>query len=356
MSERLLSALVERGLFRFWIPRSLGGQEIDLLSGLRIVELVSTADGATGWTVMLGSGAGRFAAFLEPEAAREIFAPAEVFIAGTGSPTGIARETDDGYRVSGRWGFASGCRHATWFTANCIVHDAAGEVRSSESGGPLMRAVAVRAADVTIHETWQVSAMQGTGSHDFEIDDRFVPVSRSFSVLTDQPRQAGPLYRLPFFSVAELSFACVSLGIARHALEEYRGLAQVKKPTGSGHLLRDDPDVQARFARAEAAVRSARALVYQVAQQLWAAAVAGDAPSEEQRTGARLAAVDAVSRCARAVDLVYERAGMSPLFTSSAFGRAWRDIHTATQNMVVAGGLYVDVGEALLAPAPPAPD
>jgi indole-3-acetate monooxygenase len=348
LPERVIAAMHERRLFRLWIPRSVGGDELALLPSLRIFETIASADGAAGWAVMIGVGAGLFGGFLERNAAREIFAPHDAVIAGSGSPSGMAVETDGGYRVTGRWSYGSGARYATWFTAGCIVNRADGRARRTAGGEPLIRAVAVPADEVVIHDTWAVAGLRGTGSEDFEITDRFVPSARTFSVLADAPKENGPLYRFPFFSIAELSFAAVSLGIARHALDEFRTLAQTKRPRGSDSLLRDDPDVQSRYARAEAAVRSARALTYDVAAQAWDETVRGTALSEGRRAGVRLAALDAAHRCAGAVDLLYERAGMTPLFHASAFGRAWRDVHAVTQNMVVSSGLYVDVGRTLL--------
>lgn len=348
LSERLLAALHERRLFRLWIPLSAGGEELDLLPSLRIFETVASGDGAAGWAVMIGVGAGYFGGFLEPAAAREILGPADAVIAGSGSPTGTAREADGGYRVTGRWAYGSGARHATWFTANCNVVDRNGRPLTTPGGEPLVRAVAVPAGEVVIHDTWAVAGLRGTGSEDFEITDRFVPASRTFSAIADAPREQGPLYRFPFFSIAELSFAAVALGIARHALDEFRAMAQTKRPGGHGALLRDDPDVQIRYARAEAAVRAARSLTYDVAAAAWDDVVQGRELTERDRAGIRLAAVDTAHRCAHAVDLLYERAGMTPLFTASAFGRAWRDAHALTQNLVVSAGLYVDAGKALL--------
>ncbi len=348
LSEAVLSALVEHRMFRFWIPRSLGGEEIDLVPGIRVIELLASADGATAWAVVLGAGAGRFAAFFDSATAREIFGPPDACVAGSSTPSGIATEVADGYRVTGRWRYGSGAHHATWFTVNCVVHDGQGRPRSTETGEPLIRSVAVPSVEVVIHRTWSVAGMRGTGSEDFEIIEQFVPASRFFSLATDQLRETGLMYQLPFMSVAELSFAAVALGIARHALEEFAMLAGVKKSTGSDALLRDDADARSRYARAEAAVRSGRAFVYRVAEQLWNTVAEDRVPSEHQLAVVRLAAVDATARCAGAVDLLYERAGMTPLFMNSALGRTWRDIHAATQNRVVGVDRYPDVGRTLM--------
>lgn len=343
MTERAVELLQGLGLFRLLVPRSLDGEEVDLITALRVFELIACADGAAGWTVMIGAGAGVFGAFLEPAAAREIFFDPKAVIAGSGAATGTAVPVEGGYRVSGRWAYASGAHHATWFTANCAVQDGHGE-----DGEARIRSVAVPADRVRIHATWAVSGMRGTGSDDIEIADCFVPLAFTFSVLDDEPKVPGPLYRVPFFSLAELSFASVALGVARHAIECFSGLALVKRPMGSRNPLAEDADVQVRLARAEAMTSAARAHVFQVAADLWGMVARGDAVPARARARIRLAGVDAVHRCAEAVDLLFARAGMTPLFTQSEFGRTWRDVHAITQNMVVSADAYRDCGRALL--------
>src|SRR5690606_19334432 len=313
----LLAELHARRLFRLFVPRSIGGEELPLVPALEIFELVSSADGAAGWTVMIGAGAGLFGAFLPPASAREILGPDDAVIAGSGAPHGTAREVDGGYRVSGRWSYASGARHATWFTANCVVHDPDGRPRRTASGEPLVRAVAVPAAEVQIHSTWDVVGLRGTGSEDFEIADRFVPSEHTFSALADPPVEQGPLYRVPFVSLAELSFAAVALGIARGALEEFRALARTKRPLGATEPLAADPDVRVRYARAEGAVRASRALVFEEAARTWETVERGDTVDSLAQLSVRLACVDAARRSARAVDELHARAGMTPLFSSS---------------------------------------
>jgi alkylation response protein AidB-like acyl-CoA dehydrogenase len=336
LTAPLVEALLERQLFRLFVPQAIGGEEADLPIALEVFERVSRADGAAGWCVMIGAGAGLFAGFLEPDAARTIFGDERAVVAGSGAATGTARRDSDGYRVSGRWAYASGAHHASWFTANCVFED--GQIRS----------VAVPADDVRIVDTWDVAAMCGTGSDDIEIVDAFVPDAFIFLATDGKPVASGPLYRVPFFTVAELSFAAVSLGIARHALESFADLARTKPLPGAGAMLATDPDVQSRYARAEAIVGSARAFLYDLAQAAWECVVRGDTVSSAAAARLRLAALDAVHGSAVAVDLLQVRAGMTALGVDSEFARAWRDAHAVTQNVVVSAGLYADAGCALL--------
>src|SRR4051812_23260818 len=117
----VIDALTAQRLFRLWIPRSLGGDELPLPASLEVFEAASRLDGAAGWLVTIGTGGGLFAAQFDEETAREIFGPPEALIAGSGAPCGTAVRSKDGYRVEGRWGYASGAHHATSFTANCVL-------------------------------------------------------------------------------------------------------------------------------------------------------------------------------------------------------------------------------------------
>ncbi|GAB4325731.1 MAG: acyl-CoA dehydrogenase family protein [Dehalococcoidia bacterium] len=343
----MAEAFVEHGLYRLWVPRSLDGAELDLPASLEVFEAASRLDGSAGWLVTIGTGGGLFAAFMEASAAEEVFRPKDALIAGSGTPSGTADIVDGGYRATGTWRFASGAYEATWFTANCVVRRD-GNAVLDDRGEPLIRAMAFPADEVEVIETWFVTGLRGTGSHDFSVYDAFVPAARTFSVFTGKPREPGPLYRYPFMAIAELSFASVALGIARHALDEAFALAGTKMPSMSPGLMREDPAVQVRFAEAEAIVRSARAFFYETAATSWEQVVGGQVLTWKDEALVQLASVHATAAAARAVDLLYEAAGTTPLFTQDTLGRCWRDVHALTQHTSISPRRYLDAGRRLL--------
>ena len=279
-AARATAAVVERivdaGLFRLWVPRSVDAPELELPSALEVFEAASRIDGSFGWAVTIGTGGGLFAAFLEPATAAEVFGPREAVIAGSGSPSGTARPVDSGYLAGGRWSFASGAHHATWFTANCVLE---GERGAEPDGAPVIRAMTFPASEVEIIENWDPAGMRGTGSHDFRVDSSLVPFRRTFSVFDDTPFEHGPLYRYPFASIAEVSFGAVALGIGRNAIDELMALAGSHRSLYTGELLRDRQVVRARLGEAEALVSSARAWFYEVAQSSWDTIVRGESLS-----------------------------------------------------------------------------
>ena len=170
----LVDRLRSAGCFRMLVPRRLGGAEASLSEHLQLLRELAVADGSVGWTVMIGSSAPMIVGKLPPASFDMVYADGpDVVVAGTFNPTGIATVVDGGFRASGRWAFASGCEHADWFVAHCMVDD--GSV-------PPLRMMVLPASEVDIIDTWTVSGLCGTGSHDFALDEVFVPADRTFRV------------------------------------------------------------------------------------------------------------------------------------------------------------------------------
>ena len=346
LDQNLVAELKEHRFFRLWIPRTYDGDEMPLPAACQVFEAAAYEDGATGWTIMIGAGGGLFGATMEPPAAREIFGDPLAVIAGSGNPTGTARQVETGYRVDGRWHYASGAHHATWFTANTIVHEAGQPVRDS-AGAPVMRAMAFPADGVEIIPAWDVTGMRATGSDDFVVRDRYVPAYRSFDVFGEL-REDGPLYRYPFMSLTELSVAAVALGIGRRALDEWAAFANAKLLLGGGEPLAAQPHAATRFAEATATLSAARAFWSDQLTTSWANVERGGSLDDAELANVRLAAYHAAQGTRRAIDVLREISGMSPLFDDSAFGRCWRDAHAVSQHMVVSPAVLEPSGRALL--------
>jgi alkylation response protein AidB-like acyl-CoA dehydrogenase len=328
--------LVEAGMFHLLTPRRFGGREVNVLTALEAIETFAIADGSTAWVLMINNNGGMISAYLDPEAAAELYHDnPRAVIGGALVPSGTATTAPGGYRVSGRWGFASGIEHCAWVMAACRVDD--GEVR----------AVVLPGGDVTVLDTWSVGGLRGTGSHDFVVEGASVPWRRSFW-LSDRPTQPGPLYRFPLRSFGAAAIAAVTLGVARGALDTLAELAGAKTPTMTALRLRDRPYVQSELARAEAVLRSARSWLYESVRQAWIDVVAGRHVTPRDQALLRLAATFTVERAAEAVDIAHRLAGGSAVYTHSPLERAFRDVHTATQHFSVQPTMYEPVGRALL--------
>ncbi len=195
----LVDELRRAGVFTMWLPRELGGAETAPDEVVRLVEALSEADGSTGWCAAVAVGTGALAAFLPEEGARQVYAGASPVTGGSFAPRGRAEAVDGGYRVSGCWGFGSGSTHADWLCGACVVVGADGGPVTLDDGRPDARLMFFP-ADVTVLDTWQVSGLRGTGSHDYAVDGAFVPASRT-TPFAFQPWPAGPLWRMPPMSL-----------------------------------------------------------------------------------------------------------------------------------------------------------
>ena len=347
LPSTLLQELIDGGLMRMCLPRALGGGEVEPAEMLSALEELARGDGASAWCAMVASTSSLLGAYLADQPAGEIFDGGRAVSAGVFAPRGRAERSDGGFLVSGRWSFVSGIQHSSWMMGGCIVYDGAEPVLLA-SGAPDIRLMAMPAEALEVIDTWSVSGLRGTGSHDVAVSGEHVPSERSVSLLTDRPLSDGPLYTFPVFGLLAMGIAAVALGIARGAIEDLIELAGGKTPTGSSKPLAKRAAVQADVSRAQASVRAARALLLGEAGAAWGAARAGSEMALEQRAGLRLAATHAVGQAAHAVDLMYNAGGGSSIYDSSPLQRRMRDVHVATQHMMVGPATLELTGRILL--------
>jgi alkylation response protein AidB-like acyl-CoA dehydrogenase len=336
----LVTALARAGVFRMCIPRALGGAEVEPAVLLTVLEELARADGSTGWCAMIGATSGLVMAYLPEAEARAIYGASPGLVAGgVLAPTGTAVREDGHYWVNGRWRFASGCQHCHWLMGGCVAQD---------DGHPEVRLVLFPASEAEIIDTWTVSGLCGTGSHDIAVRDLRVPVERSVSLTHDQPRASGALYAFPLFGLLALGIAAVALGIGRRALDEIGALAGAKTPTGGRRRLAERSTVQAALAEAEATLGSARAYLCEAVAEAWAAALAAGRIDVALRARLRLAATHATAASARVVDVAYTAGGGTAVYADSPLQRSFRDVHAVTQHMMVAPATWALCGRVLL--------
>ncbi len=347
LTPELVQAMAAAGVFRLLVPRALGGLEVEPTTFVTTVEALAEADGSAGWCAMIAATSAVIAAYLAEDVAREIYGRPDVVTGGAFAPQGTATVVQGGYRVRGRWAFGSGCESCHWLMGGTVVTDG-GRTRALPSGAPDPRLMLFPAGEARVIDTWTVSGLRGTGSHDFTVEDVFVPAGRSISLVTDRPRASGALYAFPVFGLLATGIASVALGIGRRALDEVTTLAGAKTPALGRRLLRERPMIQVRVAEAEAALGSARAFLLETIDAAWTAAGREGAIPLALRARLRLAATTSALGAARAVDAAYEAGGASSIYATSALQRCFRDVHALTQHMLVAPATLELVGRVLL--------
>ncbi len=332
----LVAELAGAGLFRTFVPASLGGSEASVAEGLAVIEELAVADGATGWCVMIAMTTGLLGGFLPIDHAKAVYGPVEAITGGFAAPVGRATAlAGGGLRVSGRWAWGSGTRHCTWIGGGCRLVDDDG-APTTRGDGLVAPFVLFDPADVELLDTWHVTGLKGTGSTDYQVADVVVPEGRWVQPNIDQPREPGPLYRFSFFGMLALGISSVALGLARRAIEELVVLATDKRPQGSSRSLAERAPIQAEVALAEAEVRAAAAFVAAAVDDAWTGVSAGNPITDEQRRLLRLAATNATLASARAVDRCYTAGGGAAIYEQSPLQRVFRDVHVATQHAMVA--------------------
>ena len=346
----LLNQLVTAGCFRMLVPRSYGGEEIDLLSSIHILETLASADSAVGWTVMIGCETPQLLALLPRRSFEALYADGpEVIMGGGFAPQGEARVVAGGYRVTGRWGFASGCQHCAWLLGNCVVTEDGRPRPGAVAGMPQLRGMLFPAAEAEILDTWKVAGMQGTGSHDILVKDVFVPEERSLDIFFGRSCIAGPLFRFPLLEFS-LHIATVAVGIAQGALDEVVKFVGTKKQRLYARTpLAETPLVQYRLGHAETSLRAARAFLRSEAERVWH--LAGSAEEVDDSTlTTRILATDSwvVQTCTAIVDTCYTVGGGPSIYDSSPLQRRLRDIHTLTQHASLSESTLTRNGAALL--------
>jgi indole-3-acetate monooxygenase len=339
----LVTDLTAAGCFGMLRPRSHGGAGVDLVTSMRVYEDLSRADASVGWTVAIGAGCWLDLVGLPRPTFDAVFADdPDVKVGGAIRPAGVAAAVEGGYRVTGRWGFVSGCQHCDWIYGNCIEEGATGN-----GNVPPLRVALFRADEIEIEDTWSVSGLCGTGSHDVVADDVFVPTDRTFALLSAEPCLADPLVRMPLPSPYALQMASGALGIAQGALDDILALASDKVPLFAGASLATNPLFQNQLGQADAGLRAARSLVYGEAAEAWATALAGDPFTTEQRARIRGSATWACDTAAAVVGMAYRAGGGSSLYRSSPLQRRFRDVHALTQHFLLKLDSLTTVGAVM---------
>ena len=345
----LLTALLDAGLFRLLLPRSVGGAEVDPVTFVQIIEEIAKADASTAWCLGQNTGCSMVAAYLEPRVAAEIFGNPRAVLAWGPGPDARAVAVEGGYRVTGTWSFASGCRHATWLGGYCPVYEPDGRVRRRADGAPVGRAMLFPVESARIIDIWSVGGLRATGSDAFTVSDLFVPTERSAA--RDDPAERlhpGPLYCFPIGCLYASGFAAVALGIARSMLDALVELARDKTPRGSKGPLRDSAVIQSQVAQAEAQLRSARLFLVSSLEEIWRTVEPSGVLTLDQRVQIRLASTYAIHRAKEVADVVHHAAGATAIFTASPFDRRFRDIHAVTQQVQGRQAHFETVGQFLL--------
>ena len=348
LTPAVTSALVENGLYRALLPQSFGGAEAPLEIFMRMQEEIAKADASTAWCLGQCSVCAMTAAYLEADAANEIFNTPPGILAW-GAIAHEVKAVGGGYIANARWDFASGMRQASWLGAHVRIVEADGTPRHKADGSPEIRTILFPATSATMHDVWDVIGLKGTGTDSYSVENLFIP--EKFAALRDDPnavREEGPLYKLTTNAVFGMGFGATSLGVARATLDAAIELARTKLPQGLA-AMRENNAVQGMIGRSEATLRAARAYLYATAAEVWRDLERGDRLTEAHRIALRIATTWTIHQSAAVVDTAYHMAGATAVFAANPFERRFRDMHAIAQQIQARDTHYEDAGRAILA-------
>jgi indole-3-acetate monooxygenase len=345
----LVDALHDAGVFRAMLPREVGGLEAEPVEWLQLIEEFARINASVGWIAFINSGIGL--GFLDPERFERFRARTggRLILAMTlGRVGGRATRVEGGYRISGRWPFASGSPFATWLGGMSAVYDLDGSPVMEANGQP-RRLLAIWPADqARLIDTWDGLGLRGTGSGDIEISGLFVPDEQVNPGFYGPPAYDRALFRIK--EMPEVGHGAHALGIASAALAAFTDTVNSRPAPGSarqlmmGHAQAD----QIAFARADALVRAARALLHETVRDAYEAASANPELPLELRVRLREANIFAVRAAKEAVGLIFDMAGSGAVYRGRPIERAFRDISTAANHTNYMEAAYTAIGSYFL--------
>ena len=338
LTKPVVAALIEGGFFHMLKPKSVGGMELRPSVFAQVTETIAAADGSTGWVTCQSNGCSTSAAYLAPGVAREIFGPANGILAWGPPGPYEAVPVAGGYRITGKWRFASGSQNATYLGAHIKIKGT-GETRS----------FLFPKTSAAMKDIWHTIGLRGTASNEYAVDDLFVPEERAMH--RDDPRhrrEDGLLYRFTSGQLYSIGFGGVGLGIARATMDAFLNLPANKVARGAGKTMRENNVVQSQMAQCDARWRSARLLLHNAADEAMEEVEQHGEMTLEQRARIRLASTWAIQSAREVVNTLYHAAGSMAVFEENPFERRLRDIQTVAQQSQGRQLHYETVGQLML--------
>jgi alkylation response protein AidB-like acyl-CoA dehydrogenase len=339
----IVEALRRIGVFRMLVPHSHGGLALSVPEAVPVIEGLSAIDSSVGWVTMIAVTSQTFCTRLSRAAYDRLYADhPDVVVVGVGTPVGRADKIDGGYRITGRWPFASGCQNAQWIVGHCVLHQDGQPMMSGD--GPQTRFFMLPAACWRIEETWEASGLTGSGSHHVVLEDFDAPDASAFDLMHGLSCVPGPFEAAvtPFLGVFH---AAVAVGIAAGALADLASMAGAgRRQLFAATTLRDSPIFQHEFGRIGAEQRAARALLEVQAANHWRRAVEGTLDAKADFAESLQASAWIHAACTGVVGACYTMGGSSVVLNTSPLQRRLRDIHAARQHVFAQERFYAIAG------------
>ncbi len=346
LPQDLAETMADLGFYHVLGPEEIGGLGGTTKDLCELVELLASANGSAAWCAFICSTSHLNAASV-PEIQRHKMQRPTI-ISGVFAPSGTAvfEETDagPGYRINGHWKWGSSSRNATWICGALTEIDRHGNV--IESDDAVTRAM-FEPQDIEMPDNWHVSGLKGTGSGDYRAKDLWLPAERMGKGGRGGFLSNEPIYRFPLFGTLSTPCGAIGLGMARACVTEVISVAKAKTPQGSRRTLSQRPILHRDVAVMDTKLRAARCLFYHTIEEIWDAMTVREANLDD-RVAIRTANVHAMKTAVEVIDRMYSIVGGSSVFNQSCLQRHFRDVHVASQHMMVADTVMELAGRVML--------
>ncbi|TJY66305.1 flavin-dependent monooxygenase [Arthrobacter sp. CAU 1506] len=338
-----IEKVVPFGVYRHATPIQFGGEPMPPSEFLRIIERFGRVDGSTAWVIGFAS-ANTYLGALPVETQAKIYAAGpDIVLAGGLYPMAEAEVTETGYRVSGRWKFASGCMAADYISVGLL----------DPSAGGKPRAAIVPKEQLNIIQEWDVSGMRASGSFDTSVENALIPFEWTY-VRGGAPLIDEPLFRYPLIGYQAQCHAAIGLGVAQNALDYAHDAGSYRGITGAPPVAQR-AYYRTEFSRAYAALQSARSWFLDVADEVWVSVTGGDEVSPEQIARIRLSAVNMSDVAAQVVHDVSKISGAKIIDNSHPLNIIRMDAQVPQLHASLSQHMYDDAGAVLLGLDPTTP-
>lgn len=336
-------------MFRLLLPRSIGGDELHLVEHTKVMETIAGADAAVAWCMGQGAGCAMSAAFLRPDVAKRLFGPPDAALAWGAGIQGKAVQCDGGWRVTGKWTFASGTSNATLLGGHSWVLDREGKPLKRPDGRNADRTMLFAKSKATIHDMWHTLGLKGTASYTYEVTDLFVPHEETIDREgTAELVEPGTLYLFPTTLAYAAGFSALSLGIAAAMVRDLAALAQSKTPRGAASSLKDSAVFHSELAQLEARVRACRHYLHGTLGEIWDEVDRTRDLTLGRRAELKLATTWVINAANQIVVDAYRAAGNDAIFPKNPFEQRLRDAMSASQQTQGRPSNYITIGRVMM--------
>ncbi len=346
LPQDLADKMAELGFYHVIGPEQIGGLGGSTKDLCELVELLATANGSAAWCAFISATSHLNAGSVPDSQRAKMHKPS--IISGVFAPSGTAvyEESDEGpgYRINGHWKWGSSSRNAEWICGSLREVDKDGKPVESEDA--VTRAV-FRPDEIDMPDNWHVSGLKGTGSGDYHAVDVWLPAERLGKGSRGGDLSEEPIYRFPLYGTLSTPCGAIALGMARASIAEVIELAKEKTPQGSRRTLSQRPILHRDVAVMDTKLRAARALLYQTIDEIWEAMQVRQANLDD-RVAIRTANTHAMNTSVEVIDRMYSIVGGSSVFNNSCLQRHFRDVHVASQHMMVAETVMELAGRVML--------